>query len=67
MISYLVAVHPQLSQNGFQMDGSLMGVGSHNPIVVGLKHLNVLLKSFVCSSGIVISNLVIGSIICKCY
>ncbi len=44
MISYLVAVHPQLSENGFQMDGSLMGVGSHNPIVVRLKHLNVLLK-----------------------
>jgi hypothetical protein len=27
MISYLVGVHPQLTQNGFQMDGSLMGVG----------------------------------------
>jgi hypothetical protein len=65
MISYLVGVHPQLSQNEFQMDGSLMGVGSHNPIVVGFKHLNVLLKSFVCSSGIVIPNLVIESLICK--
>jgi hypothetical protein len=47
MITYLVGVHPQLNQNGFQMDGSLMRVGSHNPIVVWLTHLNVLLKSFV--------------------
>jgi hypothetical protein len=38
MISYLVGVHPQLSQSGFQMHGSLMGIGSHNSIVVGLKH-----------------------------
>jgi hypothetical protein len=57
MISYLVGVHSQLSQNGFQMHGSLLGVGSHNSIVVGLKHLNVRLKSFVCSSGIVRSDL----------
>jgi hypothetical protein len=27
MISYIVGVHPQLSQNVFQMDGSLMDVG----------------------------------------
>ncbi len=47
LISYLVGVHPQLNQNGFQMDGSFMRVGSHNPEIVGLKHLNVLLKSFV--------------------
>jgi hypothetical protein len=39
------------------MDGSLMGVGSHDPIVGGLEHLNVLLKSFVCSNGIVRSDL----------
>jgi hypothetical protein len=57
MISYLVGVHPQLSPNGFQMDCSLMGVASHNSIVVGLKHLIVLLKPFVCSNGIVRSDL----------
>jgi hypothetical protein len=57
MISYLVGVHPQLSRNGFHLDGSVTGVGSHNPIVVGLKHLNALLKSLVCSSGIVRSDL----------